>query len=598
MSFKKSIALCTAILALTVLPLSSQAEWKKYELPDLTTAYGGTALAHMPDGRFIFAENGNFYLQGGWYINGYFAYSNTPVTDPSFIAVWDETHASAGRGGWGVSDIDTFDPSSLTSPGFNNIGVSVQNYFGVCRDANSLYTGGADTGSGTEHGIRYVTLDGNANKIIIDAISTYSCGFNQDADGNLYVGDNDDGKVYRFTKAQLDAAIAGAPLDITDGEFMYDFGSGGHIGHIAVDGYGRIWASGWASTGLAVYNPDLDMAFNYTPYFTNADYKASAFTVDDHKYISFMNQANAGQNNSEQVYGFDSAALYANLRQNQDTRFTDAVKTDPAFYTPDGSWVMLDADTHSLVTVEAFGRHFTKPVPGDYDGDGTTDLAVFWPRTGNWYIKSSASGTISMKNWGNKQCKPVPGDYDGDGKCDIAVFHTPSGGWYIHLSATDTLRRNYLGNIYTQPAPADYDGDGKTDIAVYAANGDWYITSSRSGLTKKTQWGNNRTKPVPSDYDGDGKSDIAVYHQDTGNWYIQNSFDDQATVRNWGHVSATPIPADYDGDGMADIAVYHSKSSTCFIRLSSVAGQLKKLSLKSNLSCTPVCSAAGLQLQQ
>ena len=42
--------------------------------------------------------------------------------------------------------------------------------------------------------------------------------------------------------------------------------------------------------------------------------------------------------------------------------------------------------------------------------------------------------------------KPVPGDYDGDGKTDIAVYHSASGLWYVKKSSDGysfnvTLRR-------------------------------------------------------------------------------------------------------------------------------------------------------------
>jgi hypothetical protein len=121
---------------------------------------------------------------------------------------------------------------------------------------------------------------------------------------------------------------------------------------------------------------------------------------------------------------------------------------------------------------------------------------------------SSASATHT---WGGGADIPVAGDYDGDGKTDVAIFRPSTGMWFIINSSTSSGLTYSWGGSDDVPVPADYDGDGKTDVAVFRpSTGVWFILNSSTSAGSTTTWGGSGDIPVPGDYDGDRRADVAV----------------------------------------------------------------------------------------
>jgi plastocyanin/putative transposon-encoded protein len=204
---------------------------------------------------------------------------------------------------------------------------------------------------------------------------------------------------------------------------------------------------------------------------------------------------------------------------------------------------------HGTVTVTGEPAPADPPV-GDFDGDGRTDVGVFRPSGGAWFVDGSA-GTDQTTGFGTSGDLPVPADYDGDGDIDVAVFRPSSGVWFVQGGPTVAFGTS--GDI---PVPADYDGDGDADVAVFRpSSGVWFIQGGPAAA-----WGTSGDIPVPGDYDGDGDTDVAVFRPSSGTWFVQGG-----PTLAWGTSGDVPVPNDYDGDGDTDMAVFRPSSGVWFV---------------------------------
>jgi uncharacterized delta-60 repeat protein len=243
-------------------------------------------------------------------------------------------------------------------------------------------------------------------------------------------------------------------------------------------------------------------------------------------------------------------------------------KTDISIFRPSvGEWWLNRSSSGQTVAAQ-FGSPTDKPVPADFTGDGKTDIAFWRGSTGEWFILRSEDGSYYSFPFGTTGDVPVVGDFDADGKVDPAVFRPSNSTWYISKSSGGTIITTF-GSTGDIPVPADYDGDDKTDIAIYRpSSGQWWLYRSSQGIIAAT-FGTATDKPVPGDYSGDSRADIAFWRPSTGEWFILRSEDGSFYSVPFGTNGDIPAPGDYDGDGFFDIAVYRPADSTWYINRSS-----------------------------
>jgi hypothetical protein len=171
---------------------------------------------------------------------------------------------------------------------------------------------------------------------------------------------------------------------------------------------------------------------------------------------------------------------------------------------------------------------------GDFDGDGTPDMAVAYLnsniRTVAVFRNTSLSGSISFApkvdlNTGRAPGGLAIGDLDGDGKLDLVVANVFDGTVSVFRNTSTIGSISFASRVDSTTAigPSsivivDLDGDGKPDLVVASGN-----TNTVSALRNTSTGGSISFAPKVefttaspnqdiciSDLDGDGKPGLVV----------------------------------------------------------------------------------------
>ena len=594
----------------------------------LDTSFGGTGIVLTPVGNshdlatsVAIQADGKIVVAGGTGSSlAVVRYNPNGTLDTSFNGTGKViTSASSGAGDLAIQSdgkivvaggnaLIRYNTNGSLDTSFNGTGIVITQSSGIASSVAIQSDGKIVAAGGSQNSfavVRYNT-DGlldtsfNGTGIVTTPVGNSGSGAEELAiqpDGKIVaagyaVGANLDFAFVRYNpNGSLDTTFGGTGKVVTPVGDSVDYANS-----LAIQADGKIVAAGYSSNNsgsdfaVARLNPNgsLDTSFGGTgkviTQMTNGNDFASSVAIQPDGKIVVAGSV-------DYLSDFYAFALVrylggstSNIRSPFD--FDGDSKTDLSIFRPaPGEWWInrsLNGSTFAL----QFGAGTDTIVPADFTGDGKTDVAFFRPSTGQWFVLRSEDFSFYAFPFGTSGDVPVPADYDADGKADAAVFRPSTFTWFIQKSGggTDIIGFGAAGDV---PTVADYDGDGKADIAIFRPNAvggsQWWVRRSSNATVFALQFGTPTDKTVQGNYTGDGKADIAFWRPSTGGWFVLRSEDFSFYSFPFGTNGDVPVPGDYDGDGRNDAAVFRPSSSTWFAQRSTAGTLIQQFGIAGDI---------------
>jgi large repetitive protein len=206
-------------------------------------------------------------------------------------------------------------------------------------------------------------------------------------------------------------------------------------------------------------------------------------------------------------------------------------QTDLAYYVPStATWGMVDSKSKTFTSFALGTPNVSVPISGYFDANAPDEIGVFTIQSGMgvWSIVTATSGVRTVL-FGAAGDIPVPGDYLGLGTDQIAVYRPSNGDFYVMQpnGSVTTLNPGVGGSPDLSslvPVPGAYDNlayftAGKaerTEAAVFDPKTGVYTILGPNGAYNVSQGFQAGDIPAPADYAGTGSTQAVVYRPSTG----------------------------------------------------------------------------------
>jgi hypothetical protein len=209
------------------------------------------------------------------------------------------------------------------------------------------------------------------------------------------------------------------------------------------------------------------------------------------------------------------------------------------------------------------------PVVGDWDGNGTTDIAVQRRGTSpTWFLRRADRSTLGI-GFGWRTDQPVSGDWDGDGKDDLGSRRPGTQSFVLRYGNGHTAQVR-LGRVSDAGVSGDWNGDGRTDLGVWHPSTRVFTLRLADGALSTVALGALGDRPVAGDWNGDRSTDLGVYTPSTSTFTLRTVARSGAVTLTrvvWGTPGCMPVAGDWNGDGVGDIGVWDPANATFSLRL-------------------------------